>query len=126
MAKILVIDDEITIRMLFEYSLQEAGYEVKTASSGIEALKIIEEFIPDFMIVDIIMPEMSGWDFIQKLKSLQIKNPNLKNIPYIVITGENFLSSYKSFAFENDKNFKGYFEKMTPIEKILEVIKNYV
>jgi len=126
MAKILVIDNEITIRMLFEYSLQEAGYEVKTASSGIEALEVIGEFIPNFMIVDIIMPEMSGWDFIKKLKPLQIKNPDLKNIPYIVITGENFMSSYKSFAFENDKNFKGYFEKMTPIEKIIEVIKNYV
>lgn len=79
------------------------------------------------MLVDIAMPEMDGWEFIQELNKLSLRKSEFKNVPYIVITGENFLSEKKTFSFEKDRNFKGYYPKMTApfeiIDKIREILE---
>jgi len=58
--KILVVDDSPLVRKLAEISLQEAGYEVYTANNGEEGLKIAETVKPDLILVDFIMPKMTG------------------------------------------------------------------
>lgn len=123
MPKILIVDDDQTIRSLYEFSLSEEGYETKTAENGLRALEAFKEFNPDFMIVDIVMPDMNGWEFIEKLKAYCRMKGDGKTVPYIVMTGENFLSQNKTFNFERDKNFCGYFEKMMPVENIISFIK---
>jgi CheY-like chemotaxis protein len=74
MKKILVADDEMSIRLLYSEELREEGYEVFTASNGKEALEVVNREPLDLIILDIKMPEMSG---IEVLRQIKEKYPNL-------------------------------------------------
>ena len=74
MKRILVADDEMSIRLLYSEELREEGYEVLTAANGREALEIVEKEPLNLIILDIKMPEMSG---IEVLRQIKEKNPNL-------------------------------------------------
>jgi two-component system, response regulator, stage 0 sporulation protein F len=74
MKKILVADDEMSIRLLYSEELREEGYEVFTASNGKEALEVVNKEPLDLIILDIKMPEMSG---IEVLRQIKEKYPNL-------------------------------------------------
>ncbi len=82
--KILVVDDSPLVRKLAEVSLQEAEYEVYTASDGEEGLKIAETVKPDLILVDFIMPKMAGSQFCKLIRENEI----LKDVPIILITGK--------------------------------------
>ncbi|AEB10231.1 response regulator [Desulfobacca acetoxidans] len=74
MKRILVADDEMSIRLLYSEELREEGYEVLTAANGREALEIVEKEPLNLIILDIKMPEMSG---IEVLRQIKEKHPNL-------------------------------------------------
>jgi CheY-like chemotaxis protein len=126
MSIVLVIDDQESILSLFSYVLQDAGFQPLIAHNGIEALELVKSKKPDFMIVDFSMPEMNGWDFIKELNKISLRNPELKAIPYIVMTGEDFMSQSREFRFEEDRNFKRYFVKMTDPQEIIEYISKQI
>ncbi|MBF0489695.1 MAG: response regulator [Candidatus Omnitrophica bacterium] len=65
--KLLVIDDDHTLRENFKYLLEKNGYEVQTAQDGIDGLKKLENFTPDLIVLDINMPRMGGIEFYQKI-----------------------------------------------------------
>lgn len=69
MAKILVVDDRPTNRQLLVTLLGYAGHELTEAADGIEALQKTREILPDLIITDILMPNMSGREFVQKLRA---------------------------------------------------------
>lgn len=58
--KILVVDDEVSLVQVCQIILQEAGYEVRGAVNGRQALRMIDEELPDFILLDIMMPGMNG------------------------------------------------------------------
>lgn len=60
MHKVLVVDDEEPILELLKYNLEKGGYDVKTASDGAKAVEIARKFIPDLVLLDIMMPKMDG------------------------------------------------------------------
>jgi two-component system alkaline phosphatase synthesis response regulator PhoP len=60
MQKVLVVDDEEPILELLKYNLEKSGYEVKTAENGSKAVEIAKKFIPDLVLLDIMMPKMDG------------------------------------------------------------------
>ncbi len=68
--KILIIDDEEDIRDLIKYTLEKEGFIVKTSSNGKEGIKEAKKFIPDFIILDIMMPEMDGMETCEKLREI--------------------------------------------------------
>ncbi len=68
-AKILVVDDEAVIRDSIADILRLHGYQVLTASNGIEGLEAIRQNIPELIISDIMMPEMNGYQFYQRVRS---------------------------------------------------------
>jgi DNA-binding NtrC family response regulator len=69
--KILVVDDEPSIRKYLQTLLEVDGFDVQTASTGKEALKIVSEGDrPDFIILDVLMPEMGGLDTLQEMMRL--------------------------------------------------------
>lgn len=74
MKRILVADDEMSIRLLYSEELKEEGYDVITAANGKEALEIVAREPLDLVILDIKMPEMSG---IEVLRQIKEKFPNL-------------------------------------------------
>jgi two-component system alkaline phosphatase synthesis response regulator PhoP len=58
--KILAVDDEIDVLLIVKTALQSAGYEVQTASNGPDALAVAKEFLPDLILLDVMMPGMTG------------------------------------------------------------------
>jgi len=86
MIKILIVDDEENIRLLYEQELTEDGYHIVMAADGKECLKKIRAEKPDLVILDIRMPKMDGLEAIGKIIELN------KNIPIILNTA---YSTYK-------------------------------
>ncbi|HBA60164.1 MAG TPA: hypothetical protein DCZ92_05000 [Elusimicrobia bacterium] len=122
MAKILIVDDEETIRMLFNYVFADAGHEVFMAQNGREALDLVATLVPDAMLLDVSMPVMTGPEFAHHLRKLAQQKPELANIPYWVMTGEDYMSGVTDFGFEKDAQFKGYLPKMTPPEEVMALM----
>jgi DNA-binding response OmpR family regulator len=82
--KIAVVDDEEAMVQLLTVELESEGYEVLPANNGTSGLKMIEDRRPDLVILDIMMPDLSGYEIIEALKS----NPALSNIPIILLTAK--------------------------------------
>lgn len=82
-AKILVVDDDANIINFFQYVLEDQGYTVEVAGNGIEAIKKVHSFFPDVILLDVVMPEMDGYEVTEELKN----NPNTSNISIILVTG---------------------------------------
>src|SRR5688572_29756583 len=66
--KVLIADDEPNIVTSLEFLLQKAGYEVKVARNGDEALKLVESFAPDAVLLDVMMPLKSGYEVCQEIR----------------------------------------------------------
>ncbi len=81
--KILLADDSITIQKVVELTFSEGDYEVFCASDGAQAIRKIEEIVPDIALVDVMMPQRNGYDVCAHVK----KDPNLAWIPVLLLTG---------------------------------------
>lgn len=68
--KVLVVDDEEPILELLKYNLEKGGYEVKTASDGAKAVEIAKRFLPDLVLLDIMMPKMDGVEACRQIKAI--------------------------------------------------------
>ena len=74
MATILLIDDEESVRMVFQVGLERAGYRVLTAENGKQGLRLFEHQAVDLILVDIFMPEMDGLELIPLLRKTRPAN----------------------------------------------------
>lgn len=90
--KIMVVDDEKNILMLYQSELEEEGYEVVAANSGKEALELFDKEKPDLVTLDIMMPDIDG---IQVLRQLKQKDPN---IPVIMLTAYDYRDDFSVWA----------------------------
>lgn len=70
MHKVLVVDDEEPILDLLKYNLEKAGYEVKTAIDGLKAVEIAKKFLPDLVLLDIMMPVMDGVETCRRIREI--------------------------------------------------------
>jgi DNA-binding response OmpR family regulator len=67
--KILVVDDDPYILMSLEFLMKKNGYNVLVARNGTEAMQIVKEFIPDLVLLDIMMPDVNGYEICKYIKS---------------------------------------------------------
>ena len=81
--KILVVDDEPTIRSLVKELLAAAGYDALFAPDGALALDLVHKLRPDLIVLDLVMPWMSGIEVIQEIR----QDSRLKDIPILIISG---------------------------------------
>jgi two-component system, cell cycle response regulator DivK len=81
--KILLVEDSKFLRLATERALARAGYEVASASDGEEGLRLAHERKPDLILLDMLLPKMSGPDVLGALK----KDPLTASIPVVVMTG---------------------------------------
>ncbi|MCX6163602.1 MAG: response regulator transcription factor [Ignavibacteriae bacterium] len=91
MKKILVIDDDKSIRESTQELLEIVGYDVKVAEDGTKGIKLAKEFIPDIIICDISMPILDGYSVFNELS----KNPNTSVIPFIFLTAKAEITDLK-------------------------------
>ena len=68
--KVLVVDDDPDIVEILKYNLKNSGYSVKSAANGVEAIKKAKKFIPDIILMDVMMPEMSGIEACEEIKNI--------------------------------------------------------
>ncbi len=84
MAKILIAEDERDIRDLITFTLTFAGYEVRAAANGAEALDMAKAETPDLILMDVRMPRMTGYEACVEMK----KEERLKNVPVIFLSAK--------------------------------------
>lgn len=117
--KILIVEDEknivLPMRMLFE----KEGYEVRDVPNGIDAIKLAQEYLPDVVFLDIIIPGVSGYLVCEALK----QDPNTKGIPVVVISAktqaEDIERAYSSGADD-------YLTKPFTPEQLMEFTKKHI
>ena len=103
MIKILLAEDSKFLRLATERALARAGYEVSSAADGEEALRLAREKLPDLILLDMLLPRMSGPDVLAALQ----KEDSTKAIPVVVMTG---MSQKNAERLRNDGAF-GFLEK---------------
>jgi phosphate regulon transcriptional regulator PhoB len=82
-SRVLVVEDERDVADLIRYNLTKGGYEVVLAPTGADALKQAREVHPDLVLLDIMVPQLNGWEVCRRLK----QDVETKHIPVIMVTG---------------------------------------
>jgi DNA-binding response OmpR family regulator len=82
MKKILIIEDDKFLRDLMEKKLLNSDYEVVTAEDGSSGLEMVVSESPDLVLLDILLPTMSGWEVLAKLT----QSPKTENVPVVLLT----------------------------------------
>lgn len=118
--KALYVDDSTTMAKIYTEQLKEQGIEVVHASDGLIALDKLKTFTPDIILLDIIMPNMNGFEFLAEIK----KNEGLKDIPVVLLTS---VDQKEVVDDMRTKGAAGYFVKMENFDgelgpKIKEVL----
>jgi len=82
--KVLLVDDEPNILVALEFLMEQQGYSVRTSYNGISALRAIENELPDIIILDVMMPEMDGFEVAKTVRD----NPACGDIPIVFLTAK--------------------------------------
>lgn len=96
--KVLVVDDNPDLRVIIRRLLEKQGFVVREAGSGRRALEQLKSEIPDVVLLDVMMPEMSGFEVLELIRN----DPATSRLPVIMVTAKNedndVLSGYQSGA----------------------------
>lgn len=120
MAKVLLIEDEDLITNLLSETLEKSGFEAETAENGREGLLKIKQTNPDIILLDIILPDISGFEILKKIK----ESENFKDVPVIVISNSGRsaeINRAKELGAE-DWIIKTEFDPQVIINKIIKQI----
>lgn len=113
---VLAVDDDPAVLRVIEALLTRNGYMVKTASSGEEALKMLRQMVPAVLILDVMMPEISGYDLCYLVK----REERLKKIPVVFLTSRGTPQDFKT-----GQNLGAVIYMVKPFkpEKLLQVVQ---
>ena len=119
--KILVVEDEFGLQEIFKDILKMEGYDVKVAVDGVDGFRIYKEFLPDIVFTDVVMPKMSGIEFVDKIREI---NPYIK---VIYISGFFGIRRLKE-QLDKDIAKYGYFTLAKPFKtsEMLDLVKEYL
>jgi CheY-like chemotaxis protein len=117
--KILIVDDDEMVLMALEELLKPEGYEVTAVSSGREALKRIEETLYDLLMLDIVMPEMDGFELCRRIR----EKDNYKERPVVYLTAKSREQDRKD-GLEAGANL--FLSKPISPEKLLSIIADTI
>ena len=112
--RVLVVDDEPGIGNFLRVKLRLAGYDIITTTSGAEAIDLVRTQQPDVMLLDILMPDVTGMDVLERVRTFS-------QVPVIVFTGRPDIASFASKLGANDYIAKP-FDPDQLVEKIRSVL----
>jgi DNA-binding response OmpR family regulator len=111
--KILLVEDEESLRLLYEEELKAEGYEVVTAGNGKEALRQLEGIKPDLIILDIVMPVMDGMETLGRIMGKK------RSIPIIIHTSyPGYREDFMSWAAD------AYVAKSSDLRELKETVRD--
>lgn len=118
-SKILVIDDSRVIRKTVKDMLPEGDFEVIEAKDGVEGINLVNELHPSLIMLDFILPKMSGWEVFQQIQS----HPELQKIPLVLMSGRREEVTNKiAEPFEYFEFVEKPFDKMSLAQAIKEAM----
>lgn len=117
--KVMVIDDSATVRKLISQKLETSGYEVICAADGSEALEIINQIVPDLILLDTVLPEMDGYQVCQTIRG----NEATKDVPVVMISGKDgFFDKMRGQM----SGSTGYIAKPFGPETLMKTVESYI
>jgi len=120
MKKILIVDDEPNIVMSLEYIFTKENFEVFIARDGAEAIEIADLNIPDIILLDIMMPNVDGYQVLKFLK----ESPKLNDIKVIFLSAKNKVSDIElGLQLGADKYVTKPFSTKTLVSEVKELLK---
>src|SRR6476620_10816624 len=81
--KILIVEDEPNLNELLSYNFKKHGYDVRSASNGMKALRLLHTYQPDIILTDVLMTDMDGVKMCREIKKIKA----LQNVPVIFLSG---------------------------------------
>ncbi len=117
--KILVIDDDNILRKIVVHNLKKNDFEVAEATNGKEGLDKLKEFKPDLIILDALMPVMSGYDFLKVVRG----DKNYKNLKILMLSA-NAMEDEKKLGIELGADY--YETKPFEVKEFIERIKKII
>jgi DNA-binding response OmpR family regulator len=119
MAKILIVDDDSHIRELVGLLLRNEGFQTYGAVDGVEALQILQSTQVDMVILDIMMPNMDGWELCQELRTVY-------DFPVLMLTAKRETSQkLKGFDMGTDDYLVKPFEPLELVARVKALLKRY-
>ena len=119
MSKILVVDDDPHIRELVRVFLEREGFDVLEAADGVEALAKLESVKADMVILDVMMPNMDGWELCRRLRQSV-------DLPLLMITAKGETSQkIKGFQLGTDDDLVKPFEPVELVARVKALLKRY-
>lgn len=115
-ARILVVDDDATMVRIIESRFEHCGWEVISASDGAEGLDKAVSHNPDLIVLDTLMPVMTGHEMLERLR----RNPKTKDIPVIMCTAR---SDIRDIATASSYNISDYVTKPFDCTELIERIE---
>ena len=116
---ILIVDDELSILVPLQFLMEKAGYVTKLAQSGKEAIEKISEIQPDLILLDIMLPDLDGYEIYQMIR----QRPEWESIRIIFLTAKNRDTDMaKGLAMGADAYITKPFSNAQLVEKICELI----
>ncbi|MFA5431042.1 MAG: response regulator [Candidatus Omnitrophota bacterium] len=117
--RVMIIDDEINAVDLLKHRLESEGYQVLALLNAKEIISEAHRFLPDIIILDLLMPELGGLDACEMLN----KDPVGQSTPIIVVSGLNKdIDKKKAYVM----GIQEYFVKPVDIEALLQAIRKYI
>lgn len=125
MSKIVIVEDNALIAKLYENKLSAEGHTVKVAADGASGFKLIKEFKPDAVLLDLMLPEISGVDIIKELR----KNWEYTNVPILAYSGgdDELLDAAREAgsSFILSKNHSSLKEILQQLNELLDLTRNW-
>ncbi len=122
--KILVADDESSIREIAGELLTSAGYDVLEAEDGKQALALARKEQPVLILLDLVMPEMSGYDVLQEIR----KDPRLRNTPILILSV--LVSGVDTDVYFHELDVDGFIDKadfvISLVPRVHEILSKQV
>ncbi len=118
---VLVVDDNEDFTLAVKRLLEAEGFKVETANSGEDALKVLDRAIPSIIFLDLIMPQMNGFDVMQRIR----RNEAWKDIPVVVLSGKELTKEEweRLNAYTKDFVKKGEFTQETISNTIKQILR---
>lgn len=111
---VLVVEDEPSIRSILATLLDDEGYLPQEASNGLEALEKVRAETPDLIVLDLLMPIMDGWTFLEQCRSV----PGCNSVPIVVLSA--------SHQVPTDERVRAFLKKPFDLDVLVRTVESLV
>lgn len=112
--KVMVVEDDGAIREALVEGLQAEGFVVKSAPDGERALEMIKDSAPDLILLDLMLPRMTGWELMEEMR----RRPPLQTIPIVIVTAARYAGAVPSGS--------PTFIKPLRLERLIQSIRGFL